>query len=101
MRQAAVDVVLQQQQRDLVGGGGERLDLLEDVEAVRLLLDEPLDAASLPLDPPQARDEIALVLRVAVAEVGLVRIGRHTAGQYARQLGPVNEPPADRGSMPA
>ena len=42
--QAAVDVILEQQQADLVGGGRERLDLLEDVEAVRLLVDEALDA---------------------------------------------------------
>ena len=70
------------EQRDLVGGGGERLDLLEDVEAVGLLLDEALDAARLALDAPQAGDEVALVLGVAVAEVGGVRIGAHTGGQY-------------------
>ena len=85
VRQAAVDVVLEQEQRDLVGGGGHRLDLLEDVEAVGLLLDEALDAARLALDPPQAGDEVALVLRVAVAEVGGVRIGRHTGGQYVER----------------
>ena len=37
--QAAVDMVLEQQEPDAVGGGRQRLDLLEDVEAVRLLLD--------------------------------------------------------------
>ena len=65
-----------------------RLDLLEDVEAVGLVLDEALDAAGLALDPPQASDEVALVLRVAVAEVGGVRIGRHTGGQYVGDRSP-------------
>ena len=72
MRQAAVDVVLEQQQRHLVGRRGQRLDLLQDVEAVRLLVDEALEAPSLALDPPQAGDEVPLVLRVAVAEMGAV-----------------------------
>ena len=82
MRQASVDVVLEHEQRDLVGGSGHRLDLLENVEAVGLVLDQALDPAGLALDPPEAGHEVALVLRVAVAEMGGVRIGRHTGGQY-------------------
>ena len=47
-------------------------DLREDVDAVALLLDHPLDAAHLPLDAVQALDERVLVLRVAV-------VSRHVA----------------------
>ena len=85
---------------DLVGRRGQRLDLLEDVQAVGLLLDEPLDAARLALDPPQAGDEVPAVLRVGVAEVRVGRIGRHTAGQYAggRPAGQSSASP-NRGSM--
>jgi len=35
-------VILEHQQPDLVGGRGHRLDLLQDVQAVRLALDQPL-----------------------------------------------------------
>ena len=69
MRQAAVDVVLEQEQRDAVGGRGHRLDLLEDVEAVGLLLDEPGDPAHLSLDPAQPVQQLAAILGVGVAEV--------------------------------
>ncbi len=88
MRQAAVDVILEHQQRNLVGGRGHRLDLLEDVEAIGFVLDEALDPACLALDPPEASDEVALVLRVAVAKVGGVRIGGHTGGQYVGDRSP-------------
>ena len=86
VRQAAVDVVLQQQQPDLVGRGGERLDLLQQVEAVGLFLDQPLQPAGLALDPAQPVQELATVLGVRVPEVGRgIGAGccRHTAGQYA------------------
>ena len=75
MRQAAVDVVLEHEQATWSAAAVMRLDLLEDVEAVGLVLDEALDPAGLALDPPEASDEVALVLRVAVAEMGGVRIG--------------------------
>ena len=88
MRQAPIDVVLEHEQRDLIGGGSHCLDLLEDVEAVRLVLDETLDPAGLPLDPPQAGHEVALVLRIAVPEMCGVRIGRHTGGQYVGEGSP-------------
>ena len=96
VRQAAVDVVLEEQQCDLVGGRGERLDLLEDVEAVRLLLDEALDAPRLALDAAQARDEVPLVLRVGCG--GSVRRAASVVilrGQYAAALARRSiEPPA-------
>ena len=100
MREAPVDVILEQEKPDLVGGRRQRLDLLQHVEAVRLLFDEALDAARLALDPPQAGHEVALVLRVGVAEVGVARIGRHTGGQYAGSLlEGQSSVPANRGSM--
>ena len=80
VREAAVDVVLDEEERDTVSRGRERFHLLEYIEAVRLLLHETLDAAHLALDAPQARDERALVLGVAVPEVGDVLVGLHTEG---------------------
>jgi len=88
MRQAAVDVVLEHQKGHLVGGRGHGLDLLEDVEAIGFVLDEALDPASLALDPPEPSDEVALVLRVAVAKMGGVLIGGHTGGQYVGDRSP-------------
>ena len=88
MGQASVDVVFEHEQRDLVGGSGHRLDLLENVKAVGLVLDQALDPAGLALDPPEAGHEVALVLRVAVAEMGRVHIGRHTRGQYVGEGSP-------------
>ena len=41
-------------------------DLREDVDAVAVVLDHPLDPAHLALDPVQALDQLFLVLRVAV-----------------------------------
>ena len=82
MLEAPIDVVFEDQEGDLVGRGGHGLDLLEDVEAVGLIFDQPLDPTSLSLDPPQTGDEVAPVPRVAVAEVLGVRIGAHTGGQY-------------------
>ena len=73
-------MILQKLQRHLVGGGGQRFDLLEDFEAVRLFFDEPLDATRLPLDPPQPVEQLVAVLGVRVAKVGGVRIGAHTRG---------------------
>jgi hypothetical protein len=64
MAQAASDVVLEQQQAYLVGGRGERFHLLEQVEAVGLLLDQPLQPSRLSLDPPQAVQQLAPILGV-------------------------------------
>lgn len=70
MAQATGDVVLKQQQANLVGGRGERLDLLEQVEAIGLLLDQSLQATRLPFDPSQAVQQLAPILGVRVPEVG-------------------------------
>ena len=69
MRQAAGDVVLHEQQRHLVRGGGQRLDLLQDVQAVGFLADQPLEAAGLALDPLEAVEQQAAILGVCVAKV--------------------------------
>jgi hypothetical protein len=50
---AVLGVVLEQTQCDLVEGGLDRRDLGDDVDAVALLLDRPLDPAELALDPSQ------------------------------------------------
>jgi hypothetical protein len=83
VRQAAVNVVLEDQHRDLVRGGGERLDLLQDVEAVRLVADKSLEAARLSLDATEAVQQGRAVLGIRVAEVWRGGIGLHTGGQYA------------------
>src|SRR5438552_2799131 len=49
-------------------------DLGEDVDAVAVLLDHPLDAADLALDSVQAFDQSVLVFAVAV-DMGLARRG--------------------------
>ena len=70
MAQAAGDVVLEQQQPHLIGGRRERLDLLEEIQAIGLLLDQPLKAPRLSLDPPQTVQQLVPILRVGVPEVG-------------------------------
>ncbi len=92
VRQAAVDVVLQQQERDLVGGGGHRLDLLQDVQAVGLVLDQALRGRG-----PGPRSGAAgsaarggpWCTRAGSARVPVC--GRHTRGQYADARRPVNQ----------
>ena len=71
---------------DLVGRGGQRLDLLEDVEAVGLVLDQPLQPRAWPSIRRSRFSSSRAVLGVRVPEVGevpvrvLVDILR---GQYA------------------
>jgi hypothetical protein len=49
-----LDVVLQQEEPDLLGGGDYAPDLGEDVYAVFLLIHHPLHAPHLSLYPPEA-----------------------------------------------
>jgi len=84
--EAAADVILQQQETHLVGRGGERLHLLQEVQAVGLFLHQSLQAAGLALDPAQPVEQLAAVLSVRVPEVGRslsAGCRRHTVGQYA------------------
>src|SRR3954451_7589724 len=70
---AALDVVLEDEDRQGIDGRPQRRGLLEDVDAVLLALDHPGDAADLALHPRQTADELRLVLRIAVTE--MARIG--------------------------
>lgn len=78
MYQAALDVILEQQEGHLVGRRGQCLDLLQYVQAVRLFGDEPLNTAGLALDPLQPVDKQASIFGVGVAKVCWF----HTAGEY-------------------
>ena len=80
---AALDVVLEDEDREGVDGGSEGRGLLEDVHAVFLALDHPGDAPDLTLHPRKTADQAGLVLRVAVTEVGGWRGGR-ASGRAAR-----------------
>ena len=82
---AALDVVLEDQDRERVDRGAQGGRLLEDVDAVLLALDHPGDPADLALHPRQAADEAGLVLGVAVPEVGRVGAARRV-GLVARGL---------------
>ena len=78
---AALDVILEDEDRERVDGGPERAGLLEDVDAVLLALDHPADAADLALDAGEAAHELCLVPGIAVPEMvaGIVDcgLGRH------------------------
>jgi hypothetical protein len=78
---AALDVILEDEQSDGVDCGTEGRSLLQDVDAIFAPLDHPLDAAHLTLDSTQATDQCGLVARVRMAkcplEIALFRwIGR-------------------------
>ena len=58
---AVVGVVVEQAERDLVERGLDRADLRQHVDAVAVVLDHPLDAADLTLDPPEPGRSWSLV----------------------------------------
>lgn len=57
---AMVGVIVQQPERDLVERRLHGRDLSQDIDAVALVLDHPLDPANLPPDPAQPLDELIL-----------------------------------------
>src|SRR5690606_9177482 len=63
---AVADVVLQQSERDRLEGTGRRGDLGEDVDAVGVVLDHPLQAPDLPFDPPEPGKIRLLVTGIAM-----------------------------------
>ena len=63
---AVVEVVVEQQQRDVLQRAGRGRDLGQDVDAVRVLVDHARDAAHLALDLAQAREDDVLVSGVSV-----------------------------------
>src|SRR6476646_2419590 len=62
VRDAMSEVVLQQRHGDLVQRTGDRGDLREDVDAVGVLLNHPLDPADLTLDPAKPNEQPILVV---------------------------------------
>src|SRR6266511_651567 len=65
-RHAVPHVVVEDLERQRLEGGIHRGDLRDDVDAVAVVLDHPLDAADLPFDSVETLDERVLVLGVAV-----------------------------------
>ena len=63
------DVILEQLRADLLERRLDGRDLGQDVDAVAVFLDHPLDPAHLALDPVQALDEQVLVLGVSVHQM--------------------------------
>src|SRR3954471_10183518 len=70
---AVTEVLFQETQRDRLEGLRHRRDLREDVDAVLLVLDHPLEAAGLALDPAQPLEVLVLAVDVAVLVVGRLR----------------------------
>src|SRR5699024_2018684 len=67
---AVAEVLLEQAERDGLQRPGHRGDLREDVDAVLVLLDHPLQTAGLPLDAPQPLEMRLLVVGVPVLSHG-------------------------------
>src|SRR5207247_6394765 len=63
---AVFDVLVEDLERERLERRIHSRDLGEDVDAVAVVLDHPLDPADLSFDPVQALDERALVFRVPV-----------------------------------
>ena len=80
---AALDVILQDQQGHRIDRRPERGRLLQDVDAVFAPLDHPFDAPNLALDAAQPADQDGLIARVRVPE-GRIQLGRVHPG-----IGPV------------
>src|SRR5215218_5451461 len=57
---AVLEVFVEQGQGHRLKGGGDGRDLRDDVDAVLVLLDHPLEAARLTLDPPKPTRVVAL-----------------------------------------
>jgi hypothetical protein len=74
---AALDVILEDEDGQRIDGCPEGARLLEDVHAVLLALDHPAYPADLALDPREAAHELRLVAGIAVPEVvgGVVGCG--------------------------
>ena len=77
---AVARVLVEQAERDLVERGLDRADLGQDVDAVAVVLDHPLDAADLALDALHALEQ--LVLRGGVAALR----ARGSVGAWSRSI---------------
>src|SRR4030067_865555 len=65
---AAPHMVLEQEERDFARGGGERRELLDDVRAVAVLFDHPLDAPGLALYLPHPLEKSVTVFAIRSEE---------------------------------
>src|SRR5438309_1836103 len=74
---AVLDVVVQYAEGEAVERGRNGAQLREDVDAVAVFLEHPLDAAHLAFDPVQALDEGVLVLGIAMGHVVSSRMLRN------------------------
>src|SRR3954447_25039506 len=77
---AVVHVLLEQADRDRLEGLRHRGDLGQDVDAVLLVLDHPLQPAGLPLDAAQPLKVVVLAMDVAV--LVLRHTTQHTRAEY-------------------
>ena len=113
---AALDMVLEDEDRERIDRRSQCARLLEDVHAVFLALDHPGDASDLALDSRKPPNELGLVARVAVAEmlagvrswriapgddgVGRGHVADDTPGEYPPQPGPLRAVRAPTGYTP-
>jgi hypothetical protein len=72
---AMAKVLIKQAERDSLQGPGYRGYLREDVDAVLVFVDHPLQAAYLALDPAKAAEVIVLVVGITVHFFFLVGFG--------------------------
>ena len=70
---AVCDVILENLEPEALERGLDGADLREDVDAVAVLFDHPLDASDLPLDPVKALDQGSLVVAVGHVTASFVR----------------------------
>src|SRR5919106_426113 len=84
---AVVYVVVEDDEGEAVERGRDRRDLGEDVDAVAILLDHPLDPAYLSLDAVETPDERVLVRRVSVRRrlVLLAHAGAPSRAEWKRR----------------
>src|SRR5260221_11186957 len=88
-------------QRDLVEGSLDRGDLGDDVNAVAILFDHPLDATYLTLNPTQALQHGLLVLAVAAGLPGLTHESASASSTPVPKLPtPAAGPPTNRTAVP-
>ena len=70
---AVRDVILENLKAETLERGLHRPDLREDVDAVAVLFDHPLDAADLPFDPVKTLDQRSFVVPMGQTDASFVR----------------------------
>jgi hypothetical protein len=77
---APLYVVLEDEERNLFGGGGERVELLHDFGAIAVLFNHTLDATRLALDTAHSTEQGVFVLLVMVLSDSGAVFGRRVSG---------------------